>query len=330
MLTDAAHDGDLLRFAAAGDWTCSYLVWFERALPLADERLAVALRQGVKLIDEGPLRKSARAMLSSGLVEAVTLGHDEVASLAWNLRVLGSPLAASFERGGALLEVRASGRLGPALEPLWISLAAACSVAVEGGGCVIEPGTLRELDRCMLRARIPARARIALGEHFLVLSSVSPDGAGLITTSGLRRLGMPELVARDLPPETLFGFGSILCGLAWYLHDRVVKAPTVGADREVAVSAEILFQPAWCERAFGHRSEHPRRVSLGPFGPPLVRLGEEADDVAEWIVLDPPRSWTSGRAAWARTLVLRSRLLLLHPSDLPLEEAAPRDGTGPH
>lgn len=326
MVDTASENPDVVTFPAAGDWNCSYIAWLPHDASAERDALQAAARRGILLIDEGRLRRRALKLLDQGALDILETPPLQSRVIRRYLPVANPDGALAMQPGGRFVDVIVPGRLDADLLPLWVSMAVACGVAAAGQGSVLDAASLRELAPEMLTKRIPARPRIALGEHVLLLSSSDDRGVGRLTTMGLLRLGLPEITIEDVPDETLCGIASIVNGLAWRIFEEALATPIVSGGRHVSLPADLLVPPSWTESAFGRCPDCAPRLRNGEEAPPRVRLAFAPDEHGlPWIRLGPPLDWSRTRDAWARALVRRSG-----HSFVPLPHSPPvRSGSWP-
>lgn len=302
VLVPPADDPETLRFVAPWRWSCGYLA----SLPGAPRPRAGVLggiaHAGVTAYLSGATRDAALRLMARGDLRIAqipaSLLSDGSARL---LRDAGAPSVR--ERECSLIEIVATGQLDREMLPLWTALAAARGVAHAFGGLVIDPAWPRAFVPSMLHDTMSEPLGLVIAEHVLVMSSLLENGRARLSTLGMERLGIPDLVIESVPANSMKALAAVLNGIAWHLLDVVLATPPADDDsRHVVTEAEFTVKSAWIEDS-GCFPRRRGRFIAGDEEPPAVRLiALPEKDGDRLIAVKPPRDWRGGRTQWARGL----------------------------
>jgi hypothetical protein len=208
-----ASSEDFLPIPVPESLTATYLVPVSAPVATTPEQAVAALAGRLP----EPVHDLVRQMLDGPLVTVDRHPVGQFPRLPPDLLAAFGATDEQLTRLSAALEfvvVEAGFRPGwpPAHE--WAARAVAAAIAQSAGVDVIDAFGLQVLDpAAALRSLPDDEGRIRLVEWVLVPYS-SDDGGHWFTTKGLRRFGLLELQARQLPPELTRQWGAVMTGAA--------------------------------------------------------------------------------------------------------------------
>jgi uncharacterized protein YegJ (DUF2314 family) len=253
--------------------TAVYLVPAPR--PLADPRELA--RERVAEMGDGRLRELALRMLERPIVKVEPVPSEQV-------RLPPRPVFEAFgaapadlgaiehAAGFVLVHTRYQPGWPPAHE--WVARLIAVELALLLGSPVVDTFVPQILDPERALRSLPTEGvRRRLVEWIQVLHSAGPDGFWF-STKGLRRFGLPELQATNVPPVLIRPWTSVFNGIAQVLVQRWFRALRVGGGGEDL--------PAFVEL--------PRRLEVGRSDIAAAHGAVEDDDGTATVELafDPP------------------------------------------
>jgi hypothetical protein len=192
---------------------------------------------------------------------------------------------------------------GPAWPPLHVYTAAttAEALAVSTGGILLDPeAPLLRRTRwapCSLRDR----DGFAVAEWLEI--TVSPDETDIrrgtwMTTGGLGRFGLPEIIAKRIPPGVARGWCSVLNGLAQTLldaHWADLDAEPGRAFREIAETVVVTSEAVEAATGRARPTSGSAEVRL--------RLDPGAPGVPSYLTVMPPRAFRGPAGRWRHDVV---------------------------
>lgn len=173
---------------------------------------------------------------------------------------------------------------------LWSALALALAVADLLDGVVLDPDARRVLDRDTAAGWFNDLALISASQHVTVPFSVGHErGLGLMTTCGMEKFGLPNLLLADVPPH-LDTMAEMVTAVGQLLSESVLRTARErqGEIQSVEVPGEVALDRALFRRAYARELDEP-----DPDPRPLVRVGlrfgrEERAQDPPMIRLVPP------------------------------------------
>lgn len=257
---------DFLPVPVPESLTATYLVPTAGRPDVAPARAVAALGGRVS----GPVHDLARQMLDSPLMSVDTRPMSDFPHLPPDLLAAFGASDAQLDRltvATSLVVVQASYRPGWPPVHEWAARAVAAALAEAVDGDLVDVFGLQFLDpAAALRSLPDAEGRIRLVDWVLVPYS-SDDGGLWFTTKGLRRFGLLELQAQEVPAHLTRAWGAVMTGVA----RRLLRTWTDGlAEPEVPAFVQLPVLTAVTGHdiavAYGNPQQHDTT------GPALLRL----------------------------------------------------------
>jgi hypothetical protein len=238
-------------------------------------------------------------------VEEIASGD---ASLAWAEEVLCCPdcspgserlLGALMERSRRHLAVTCTAPPGWPPLHLWAAARAVCALAERTGGIALDADAPRLLPTSWRPAPAPEPGAFAVSEWVWIGRAADETGHSLFTT-GLARLGLPELTADGLAAEHVHTWGHLLNGLALRLVRRLFAhtaehpgpgtlaipdaLPVTAGDVAAAEARPAPGAPAQVTVRLRHERDG---TGTGP-RPDRLTVHPPDDDPHAWFAESPP------------------------------------------
>jgi hypothetical protein len=251
----------------------------------------------LRFTDE-PLRSALERYFDRGAVQTRIAARDDVRAPPIELlraMRLGREEERRFEDATHVVLVRAPFVFhDPPLHVLG-SLAVANGIAATFDGVVFDPEMPRVLPLGVQTRPFASDGRVTIVDHVMCSMSASPSGDGTIwmTTSGLRRFGLPNLEMRFVPSNLVEVLPIVNAVAHRLLGEGFAQAAASGSGLpEIFVPADLAITHDDLVGAYGrgHGSSggttvrisysHRRREGMEPFveiGPPTSFMGERSD-----------------------------------------------------
>lgn len=175
------------------------------------------------------------------------------------------------------------------------ALAMANGLAASLDGVVIDPQVPRLLSVQSLEEPLPSDGRVIIVNHIVCPMSSSEGGAGWMTTSGMRRFGLPNFEMRSIPPnlqEVLPIMNSVAQRV---LQEALTQAWQAGEMplTEVVLPAEIAVTQQDMVAAFGKGN-----ASAGQTTVRLSFDGTGRGTMEPFITVSPPAAYKGEAGEW--------------------------------
>ncbi len=213
-----------------------YLVPLALSAQAAKDRATAGLSARVA----SPVAVAARMMLDAGAMTVHAVSSSALPPVPGPLQEylgVARELARTIAEAGEFVAVRACGPPGWPPMHEWAGRACAAVLATEGGVPLVDTGIPKILAADEALRTLPGGqdATFRLADWMSVLHSAGLGGLEM-TTKGLGRFGLPELQARNVPPQLGQAWTRVLTGLASSLLGSWLNALR---DRTEAAFAQL-------------------------------------------------------------------------------------------
>jgi hypothetical protein len=247
---------------------------------------------------EEPIRSMLTKLIESELVSVQALPkNDEPRPPIGLLRAarMGAEEERRFEEATHFVLVHA-------LFPLWqpplnvfAALAVANGLAASFDGVVIDLQVPRLLPVRSLEEAFPSDGGIVIANHVVCPMSTSDGGALWMTTSGMRRFGLPNFEMRHIPPnlqETVVLMNAVAHRV---LHEALAQVSRAGNETiaEIALPDELTITQEDMVAALGKGD-----ASAGKTTVRLSFDGKGRGTMEPFITVGPPASYAGELGDW--------------------------------
>jgi hypothetical protein len=278
------------------------LVFFrlQRQDPPTPESLKPVIDAWLEKYSESPLKDALRAYLERGFVELEVLPREGVPPLPLELMQYASKGEMEEQRlhqATHVVVVSGTDIHTPIRFGYWASLAAGRALARASGGVLVDASVPRWLLASTYEEPLPADGFVNVWDHVIIPMSVDDRGQLWLTTSGLKKFGLPELQILGAPPNLGESLMPVMNAMAYGLLRRVAEAGENEPPKELVLEPEIRLEEAWIEASLG---KEPTPPNEGAQGWTMVGLqyepGEDGSDA--FLTLMPPAGFKGSQGEW--------------------------------
>lgn len=247
---------------------------------------------------EEPIRSMLTKLIESELVKVQALPKEHAPRPPIELlraARMGAEEERRFEEATHFVLVHA-------LFPLWqpplnvfAALAVANALAASFDGVVIDLQVPRLLAVKSQEEAFPADGRIVIANHVLCPMSTSDGGALWMTTSGMRRFGLPNFEMRYIPPN-LQEIVVLMNAVAHrVLHEALAQVAKAGDEplAELALPSELTITQEDMVAALGKGE-----ASAGKTTVRLSFDGKGRGTMEPFVTVGPPAAYTGELGEW--------------------------------
>ncbi len=213
-------------------------------LPLSAQAAKDRATAGLSARVASPVAVAARMMLDGGALTVHAVSSSALPPVPGPLQEylgVARELVRTVAEASDFIAVRASGPPGWPPMHEWAGRACAAVLATQGGVPLVDTGIPKILAADEALRTLPGAqdARFRLADWMSVFHSAGIGGLGM-TTKGLGRFGLPELQARNVPPQLGQAWTRVLTGLASSLLGSWLNALRDRAEPAFAQLSAVL------------------------------------------------------------------------------------------
>ena len=213
-------------------------------LPLSAQAAKDRATAGLSARVASPVAVAARMMLDGGALTVHAVSSSSLPPVPGPLQEylgVARELVRTVAEASDFVAVRASGPPGWPPMHEWAGRACAAVLATQCGVPLVDTGIPKILAGDAALRTLPGAqdARFRLADWMSVFHSAGIGGLGM-TTKGLGRFGLPELQARNVPPQLGQAWTRVLTGLASSLLGSWLKALRDRAEPAFAQLSAVL------------------------------------------------------------------------------------------
>jgi hypothetical protein len=187
---------------------------------------------------------------------------------------------------------------------IWAALACARAIAEAFDGVVFDPHYPGFLPLERYDEDVPELSSLSVGQHIAVPASVDRRGLGWMTTSGMRKFGLPNLELNGVPPDLPDGLLPVINAAAQVLVEQAVESVRFhGGDlKDLLVGPELRVGLPEISRAFEADAPEPEEGVRG-WTTIRVRWGKRRWKTERFLELVPPAHYPAGQGEWLHSIL---------------------------